>query len=376
MKRSIASLLLCAATLFLTACATRWNKSVPVRNSRPTTIALSITVNGVLQPTPQQYALVQAAAVREFGRLGYTLVTDLSLAERIVRIDFTPDPVSPDTTGRATVLGFRTNPYYASASSSISSPYPTAFGYAGSFSNANWYALNNFGYGYYGYSNSYYDGYSYSSPTLNPVQPTVMTPTRPTTPPFRHDSNHCPPDMHRVQPLQGTFAAELAPVTPANYPPSSSRDHGRWHGGDPGGSAATGASYASGGSSSTGPTYAANSRGSSESRGSWRDRANSSDRGGSTSSSTERASRGSWWSAFTGRSDSAASYPSSSGYSSSSSSSSSGSSYSSSSSSPSYSSSSDSSSSSSSSSSSGSSSGGSFSGSSGTQESTSSRNAN
>lgn len=179
------------------------------------TFALAVTVNGSLQPTPAQFAAIQAKAVQQFSPFGYMIVTDLSLAEQILRLDFTPNPNDPENSGRVSILGFRSNPLYATTRSTIASPYPTAFGFAGSYSNTNWWALNHFGYGYYGYGNSYYDGYSYSSPTLNPVQPPA--PPKPTHPPYRHHPPHCPPEPTRHRPPPIEFAA-LPTTRFVNYP--------------------------------------------------------------------------------------------------------------------------------------------------------------
>jgi len=188
----------------------------------PRAIALSVTVDGVLQPTPAQFAVIQAQAVRQFGAMGYVIVTDLSLAEQILRINFVPNPNDPENSGRATVLGFRSNPYYASAPSNIARPYPASFGFAGMFGNYghSYGAFNQYGYGYFGYGSSYYDGYSYSSTTLNPVTPPS---TKPTHPPHRHDPAYCPPDTPRVQAAFGRFAGSYQTTNAATYPQSGSR---------------------------------------------------------------------------------------------------------------------------------------------------------
>ena len=301
MKRSIVSALLtCIALTILAGCAT-WSRKPTAYSSRGArTIALAITVEGVLQPTPQQYAAIQAKAVKEFDRLGYVIVTDISLAESIARIDFIPNPADPENTGRAVLLGFRANPLYAYANTSRGpymagySSFPTSFGYMGSFSHTNWYALNNFGYGYYGYGNSYYDGYSYSTPTLNPVKPTTPVTTTPTVPPYRHDSDRCPPDFHRTRPIIDKTSPDYVAVARHDSPPSFSPYPGHWRrdpdtGGDNTSTAGSGSgsrssrwggSTSSGSSSSPDSTHAA----------SWR-RGESS---GTADSSVTSASRGTW----------------------------------------------------------------------------------
>jgi hypothetical protein len=312
MIRPILSLLIvCVAALSFGGCASWTRRPGPAYTYRARTIALAITVDGVLQPTPQQYAVIQAQAVKEFGALGYTIVTDLTLAEQILRVNFIPNANDPENSGRATVLGFRSNPYYASARNTATTGYPTSFGYAGSFSNTNWSQLNSFGYGYYGYNNSYYDGYTYSSPTLNPVRPTVpVVTTKHVHPPYRHDSARCPPEHHRVPPAPPTIASTFTPVTRNDPTPvyaSSGRSSGWWRGGDEARSSS--ASGTSGGGSSSNGTYASSWRrgdsasGDSGSRGNWRsERSSSGDSGNSdrsswrerTSSNDSGSSRGSW----------------------------------------------------------------------------------
>lgn len=324
MKRSLLlpALLLGVVALFTSGCVNTVRRPTTSYRGKPRTIALSVTVDGVLQPTPAQFAAIQALAVKQFGALGYVIVTDLSLAEAILRINFTPNPNDPENSGRATALGFRTNPYYASAPSSIARPYPTSFGFAGGYGSNPWGLHSYYGYGFYNYGSSYYDGYSYSSPTLNPVSPPA---SRPTHPPHRHDPAYCPPDTPRIQPVLGRFQGAYASSNPSNYPPSA-REPGRWRGGSDG----------SGSSSSSSSSW-------------WNTRSSSSSSGGDYSSSSYSRSESSYQRSEPSSSQSAPSYASS--YSAPA---------------PSYSSSSDSSSSSSSSSYSG----GSSSGSSGTQEST------
>ena len=227
MKRSIlfSALLLLLTALGAGGCATTQKDPNTAYRGKPRTFALSVTVSGVLQPTPAQFAAVQAQAVRDFGSLGYVLVTDLSLAEAILRVDFTPNPNDPENSGRATVLGFRNNPYYASAPSYARSPYPSAFGYG--LYNSGWGVFDYYGYGYYSYGSSYYDGYSYSSPTLNPITPPA---SKPHHPPIRHDPAYCPPNTPRPPHTFASFAGTFG--SGSSHPQSASRDSSRRHGGD------------------------------------------------------------------------------------------------------------------------------------------------
>src|SRR4051812_47179922 len=73
------------------------------------TYAMAVTVNGGLQPTPAQWTAIQRVVAQELDAYGYVLVTDFSLADRILRIDFEPDAIDPQTKGKITVLGWRDN---------------------------------------------------------------------------------------------------------------------------------------------------------------------------------------------------------------------------------------------------------------------------
>jgi hypothetical protein len=189
---------------------------------RSRAFALAVTVNGSLQPTPMQWSVVQAKFADEFATRGWVLVTDLALADYIVRVDFTPDPTDPENNGHAVVVGVRDNPRKLLAGMTTISPvsrYPTSFGYSGTFQNALWSP----GYSslYSGWGDAYYDGYSYSSPTLNPVKPPVVV-TQPPNRPYRHhhqpgDPAYCPPERDRKLPpvanlLPGDFAAATPPA--------------------------------------------------------------------------------------------------------------------------------------------------------------------
>lgn len=233
----IATLAFSLAGVGLTGCAQFGQPRIASshRTAPPRTFALAVTVNGVLQPTPQQWAGIQAKFAEALRARGLVLVTDLALADRIIRVDFTPDPENPDEGGVARVIGTRSNPRDAATIASTTSVgrYPTSFGYLGSFQNASW-SYGGYSNGYYGYGDSYYDGYSYGSATLNPV--TAPIGSKPSNPPHRHNPStreDCPPTQTYIRQLPGTLAADFGSQhTPADHPRSSpsSGNRGSWRG--------------------------------------------------------------------------------------------------------------------------------------------------
>lgn len=197
-------------------------------NPRAVTYALAVSVAGGLQPTPAQWASIQATFARVLAAEGLVLVTDLSLADRILRIDFLPDLTDPENRGQAVIVSVRSNPQRG-ATAALSptlasySPYPSSFGWNGN----SWGSYNGFGYDpYYGYGNSYYDGYSYGSPTLNPRRPVPPPAVKP--PGYAHHHtypgkpDHKDPDgqRHHPHPLPpGKCPPLLAATTPAATTP-------------------------------------------------------------------------------------------------------------------------------------------------------------
>ena len=193
---------------------------------RATTYALAVSVNGGLQPTPGQWAALQAKFARDLAAAGQILVTDLALADQIIRVDFFPNEDNPEDTGRAVIVSIRPNNLRGtSPASSLAfasgGRYPTSFGFGGGFLDA-FYAFGNSS--YYGYGNSYYDGFSYATPTLNPQRPAPPTPVIPTHPGHRHhrpgeprDPVKCPPLLAAVPPVESAASSRFA------YPPSDTR---------------------------------------------------------------------------------------------------------------------------------------------------------
>lgn len=179
-----------------------------VASPRPVAYALAVSVQGGLQPSPAQWAAIQARFARELAAVGCVLVTDLALADRILRVDFIPSLTHPESSGNVVIVSVRVNPLRdltlgSSLVQSTSYRYPTSFGFAGAF-NAYGGFWND---PYYGFGHSYYDGYTYSTPTLNPRKPVP-----PSTP-------HHPHHSHRPDRPTPTHPGRPHPPTDGTCPP-------------------------------------------------------------------------------------------------------------------------------------------------------------
>ncbi|MDO8539817.1 MAG: hypothetical protein Q7S40_05195 [Opitutaceae bacterium] len=184
MKRSsILSVALGVAAILLAGCVTQRRSTREAY--RPRAFALAVTVDGGLQPTPAQWAAIQAVAVKALAAKGAVLVTDLALADMIIRVNFSPDPLDPEHSGRAVVLGFRANPRRTLASSpaySYTGMYHPGMSSTYSYGHGGYYGYN----GYNGYDR-YSDGYIYDTPTgtFHPLPPSTVGPRR--DPPANND---------------------------------------------------------------------------------------------------------------------------------------------------------------------------------------------
>lgn len=195
------------------------------------TYALAVTVDGGLQPTPRQWAAIQAKVADELSWRGAVLVSDLSLAERIIRLDFRPNPSDPENSGHITVLGVRINPYYGTARSGVLASAYSPYSTYGSLSHFSMWGSSNFYSGdYYNYMGPWENGYTSGG--------TVTVIPKPTTkPPHRHDRNDreiCPPDALHPRPTPSYASTEVrsmssgSTVLPAYTSPEPTR--GRWNG--------------------------------------------------------------------------------------------------------------------------------------------------
>lgn len=206
---------------------------------RAPTYALAVTVHGALQPTPQQWASIQAKLADELAWRGAILVTDLALAERIIRLDFTPNPNDPETSGRLTLLGVRLNPYYGYSNRGVlagAGAWPTySFSHLMTVHRTGWWGASNFYSGdYYNYYGPWENGYTASVALATAPKP-------PPAPPQRHarsDRELCPPDaLHPSPRLPASHAGLDAArtlhsgsegATPTYTSPEPAR--GRWNG--------------------------------------------------------------------------------------------------------------------------------------------------
>ena len=216
MKRSLlASIVVLSVALLTNGCASLQKKTqVP----RPRAFALAVTVNGMLQPTPQQWALIQSKFSAALAARGWVLVNDISLADHILRVDFTPNPSDPESSGRATILGVRRNPYSVVATRGTS-PYPVGYGFAHSYG-SNWPYSNFYSGNYYGYGSIYNEGYWSMPSTFTPVVHTAP-PT-----PRQHPGGreYCPPEFHS---RPSDFVAHL-PDSGGTRERSRPSDFGTW----------------------------------------------------------------------------------------------------------------------------------------------------
>lgn len=231
-SRLLCAGLLTATTIGFVGCshlASPAARNVAARPARPMTFALSVTVQGGLPPTPEQWSLIQARVSAELLAAGHVLVTDLAIADRILRVEFRPNPSNPTQSGQAVIVAVRDNPLRQVAFAprrdaspvyrTASSGYPTAFGFGHSSFVNSFHSLYDPSFGfsqaYYGYGNSYYDGYTYSTPTLNPAKPAHVTPVVPVVPP-RHGPGHRPPGGHPGErPVCPPLLAVANPAAPA-----------------------------------------------------------------------------------------------------------------------------------------------------------------
>jgi hypothetical protein len=176
MKRSFfVSLALLVFVFGAAGCA---SVQTPLAGPRKNTVALSISVNGTDQPNPAQWAALVASLEPELKAKGWVLVHDLSTAAQILRVNFIPDFMAPDASGRIVVIGLMTNPRTAIAAN-------TAFRsvYSSGFST---YSRNSF---YDPFESNYYRNNNFISETSFTPPPMIVTPPS--------NIPHCPPDVDR-----------------------------------------------------------------------------------------------------------------------------------------------------------------------------------
>ena len=216
------------AVLVVSGCYTTTRRPLARSYAAPRQIsyALAVSVHGGLQPTPGQWAALQKKFAKELAAVGALLVTDIYLADRIIRVDFFPDETDAEGSGRAVIVSVRSNNLTNSSSSSAlafsGGRYPTTFGFGAGFLSS-LYGFDSSS--YYGYGNAYYDGYTYATPTLNPRKPVPPTPvTPPGTHPHPGHRNHPPGEPVRCPPLLAALpVVQPAALDRVAYPPSEGR---------------------------------------------------------------------------------------------------------------------------------------------------------
>lgn len=280
---------LALGALTLAGCSTFARKQA---TPSPRTFALAVTVHGTLQPTPAQFAAIQAAAARELTALGYVLVSDLTLADRIIRVDFTPNPTDPEHSGRAVVVGFRYNPYRTATNHD---PFGR-LAYVNSTPIRAWHGYYDSPYSYSSYDpmhmySWYSDGYAYGGGGGRLVPVTAPT----AAPPPRRDEPAARPErpaanVRHTPSYASGQGRDDQPRQNRNGPVSSRGDYG----------SSSGGSYSGGGSSYSGSSSSSSSGSSS----SYSSSSSSYSSGSSYSSSSGSSSSGGGGSSHSPSSDS------------------------------------------------------------------------
>lgn len=172
---------------------------------RMPTYAIAVTVHGGLQPTPAQWAGIQARVAQELAWHGAMLVTDIALADRIIRVDFRPSAYDPENGGHITVLGIKSNPYRSLAYRTHTGPYFPSFSFAGGYPYSSWWGASDFYSGhYYNYMGPWENGFTVAAPVATVTKPSNPAPHRP-----RHDNHEiCPPDA--LHPRSGGYHSGYA----------------------------------------------------------------------------------------------------------------------------------------------------------------------
>ena len=191
MRPSLPSFLALIAIVTLTLLSTGCvNLSRRASSNR---VAVALTVNGNDQPNAEQWANVIAALTPELTAQGLVLVKNLAEADRILRIDFTPNLVAPNSAGHVVFLGWRINPLRTLTFAANPRMSLASVNYSSGLS-----AYHNSPYGYdrfADYNYSYGHGGGVPSPT-NPTPP----PPDIAAPPGRHRGDHPPgtppPERH------------------------------------------------------------------------------------------------------------------------------------------------------------------------------------
>lgn len=185
----------------------------PVAAKPPVTYALVVSVSGGQSPTEAQWAELQRNFAGLLAARGCALVSEPTLADRIIYVEFTPNLYDP-TAGNARVVSVKSNALTLATS-------PASFAPAGLPPATYTYAMSpGPGYQYF------YDSYQFYAPT-NSNFTSVPTPsTKPSSPPH-HPNRHedrppdSPPRTHPPIDFAGHYPVHINPNPgDAHSPPS------------------------------------------------------------------------------------------------------------------------------------------------------------
>lgn len=185
----------------------------------PRTFALSVTLPDGGQLNAAQWAAVKSAFEQQLAAAGCTLTDNISLADKIIRVVYTPAEDDPSN-GNAMVLSVRDNPAYAfnTPTSIMPMAYGSSFAYGyGAFMPSSY---------YYGY-----DDYSYGGSTVTPrVQPPGNNrPTQPIDcPPEQNHHGRSGPDHFAGSPNNNSNGSWTRNDSPRTWTPSSDGSGRTW----------------------------------------------------------------------------------------------------------------------------------------------------
>jgi hypothetical protein len=226
MNRAIFALLaglVCSFALATSGCAHRAQFGV-TNSNRSYTFALAVVVRGDVPPTAAQWTLLKKSLAQQFAGRGWTLVEDMAKADKIVHVQFVPNPANPENSGRASIVSIEDNPARVVATSSTYASYAPSYWMQSTGMNP--YYDGMFGYGYRG--DYYYDDYygfggSYTRPVHRPRHDERPKPGDPRPP----DVNHRPPngDSHPPYADHPGHSRYRHPDAVDSAPPSSASSY-------------------------------------------------------------------------------------------------------------------------------------------------------
>jgi hypothetical protein len=146
MKHSTLLALALAGLAFVAAGCTTFRK--PAAASRAPTFALVVSINGGQAPTDAQWAALQKRFAAALAANGYVLISDASLADNVIHVQFFPDPADP-TLGTAYVVSVRPN--VLTQVTTYAGTRALSYTYGSSYSGFPGYSYNDYPSDYFGY---------------------------------------------------------------------------------------------------------------------------------------------------------------------------------------------------------------------------------